>query len=200
MDSSRLARLSAEEKRALLARLLRQRAGDAKFGPLSHGQRALWFLHRLAPDSAAYNLHFCARIRSTLDPEILRRSFDELAARHESLRATFPERPEGPALVVHDAEPVALPVYDAARWPAEELDLRLHTEAHSPFDLTRGPVHRAALFRRADDDHYLLLTIHHIVSDFWTLGVLMDELSAIYRAVQAGAPIPLPPTERSYAN
>src|SRR5437763_4098103 len=126
MDSSRLARLSAEEKRALLARLLRKRAGDTNGTPLSHGQRALWFLHRLAPDSAAYNLHFCARIRSPLEPEVLRRSFDELAARHESLRATFPERPEGPALVVREPEAVALPVYDAARWTPEELDLRLH--------------------------------------------------------------------------
>src|SRR2546423_2771 len=63
-----------------------------------------------------------------------------------------------------------------------------------------GPVHRAALFRRADDDHYLLLTVHHIVSDYWTLGVLMDELNTIYRAVRAGAPVPLPPPERSYAD
>src|SRR5262245_34095916 len=165
MDSSRLGRLTAEEKRALLARLLRQRAGHATGTPLSHGQRALWFLHRLAPDSPAYNLHFCARIRSPLDPEVLRRSFDVLAARHKSLRATFPERPEGPALVVHDAEPVALPVYDATRWSAEEFNLRLHTEAHSPFDLARGPVYRAALFRRAEDEHYLLVTVHHIVSD-----------------------------------
>jgi amino acid adenylation domain-containing protein/thioester reductase-like protein len=200
MDSSRLARLSAEEKRALLARLLRRRAGDANGAPLSHGQRALWFLHRLAPDSAAYNLHFCARIRSPLDPEILRRSFDALTARHESLRATFPERPDGPAVVAHDPVPVPLPIYDASRWSADELDLRLHAEAHQPFDLARGPVHRATLFRRADDDHYLLLTVHHIVSDYWTLGVLMDELNTIYRAVRAGAAVPLPPPERSYAD
>src|SRR5262245_25471269 len=186
MDSSRLARLSAEEKRALLARLLRRRAGDASGTPLSHGQRALWFLHRLAPDSAAYNLHFCARVRSLLDPEVLRRSLDALTARHESLRATFPERPDGPAVVVHDPESVPLPIYAAARWPADELDMRLHAEAHEPFDLARGPVHRAALFRRAEDDHYLLLTVHHIVSDHWTVGVLMDELSMIYRAVRAG--------------
>jgi len=200
MDSSGLSRLTAEEKRALLARLLRRRAGDANGTPLSHGQRALWFLYRLAPDSAAYNLHFCARIRSPLDPEILRRSFDELAARHESLRATFPERPDGPTVVVQDPERVALPVIDATRWTDDELDLRLHAEAHRPFDLAGGPVHRTALFRRADDDHYLLLTVHHIVSDFWTLGVLMDELGIIYRAVHAGAPIPLPPPDRLYAD
>src|SRR5437588_446676 len=109
MDSSRLSRLSAEEKRALLARLLRRRARGANDTPLSHGQRALWFLHRLGP-------------------------------------------------------------------------------------------YRATLFRRADDDHYLLVTVHHIVSDYWTLGVLMDELNAIYRAVRAGAPVPLPPPERSYAD
>jgi amino acid adenylation domain-containing protein/thioester reductase-like protein len=200
MDSSGLTRLTAEEKRALLARLLRRRAGDANGSPLSHGQRALWFLHRLAPDSAAYNLHFSARIRSPLDPDVLRRSFDELAARHDSLRATFPERPDGPTVVVQDPEPVALPVYDATRATAEELDLRLHAEAHRPFDLTRGPVYRTALFRRADDDHYLILTIHHIVSDFWTLGVLMEELSTIYRAVRAGTPVPLPPPDRFYAD
>src|SRR5439155_433041 len=83
-------------------------------------------------------------------PEALRRSFDELAARHESLRATFPERPDGPVLVVSEPSAVALPIYDAAHWTPEELDLRLHAQAHLPFELARGPVHRAALFRRAD--------------------------------------------------
>src|SRR3954451_6490402 len=122
MDSSRLSRLSAEEKRALLARLLRRRAGGANGTPASNGQRALWFLHRLAPDSAAYNLHFCARIRSPLDPEVLRRSFDALTARHDSLRATFPDRADGPPVVVHDPVPVPLPIYDASRWSSEELD------------------------------------------------------------------------------
>jgi amino acid adenylation domain-containing protein/thioester reductase-like protein len=201
MDSSSLARLSAEEKRALLARLLREKASRAAAGgPVSHGQRALWFLHRLAPDSAAYNLHFCAHIRSPIDATTLRRAVEELIARHGSLRATFTEGSEGPVQVVDATGRVEFETFDVADWPKADLDRRLHAEAHRPFDLARGPLLRTALFTRSADDHYLLLTTHHIVSDYWTLGVLTDEIRSIYPAVRTGHPVPLPPPDRTYAD
>src|SRR5689334_7325186 len=132
--------LSAEQKRALLAELLRRKAaGKSPNGspppavtPLSYGQRALWFLHRLDPESAAYNLHFCARVRPALDPDALRKTLRALMARHAGLRSTFLDRGDGPVQLVYDAVTPALDVYDAAAWPEDELDRRLHAEAHRP--------------------------------------------------------------------
>src|SRR3954469_19774801 len=107
MDAPRLAQLSPDEKRALLAQLLKKKAAATNGGPapaatpLSFGQRALWFLHRLDPESAAYNLHFCARIRTPLDLEALRRSLQVMLDRHACLRSTFVDQADGPVQLVH---------------------------------------------------------------------------------------------------
>src|SRR6476620_9611236 len=107
---AQLAHLSPQEKRALLARLLQRklgpgemRAGAPAAAPLSYGQRALWFLHRLDPESAAYNLHFCARVRTPLDADTLRQTLRALLARHAGLRSTFVDRPDGPVQLVYEA-------------------------------------------------------------------------------------------------
>src|SRR6516162_10477522 len=165
---ARLADLSPEEKRALLAKLLQRQLGRAPAAaPLSYGQRALWFLHRLDPESAAYNLHFCARVRAALDPEVLRQTFRALFARHACLRSTFVDRGDGPVQLVYDAAEPSVEVTDAVHWDADELDRRLHDAAHRPFHLERGPVFRVHLFRRGPNESVLLLAVHHIVSDFW---------------------------------
>src|SRR5207248_665787 len=101
----------------LLAKLLQRKLGQPPAAaPLSYGQRALWFLHRLDPESAAYNLHFCARVHSALDPDILRRTMSALMARHAGLRSTFVDRGDGPVQLVHEAVAPALDVVDAAGW------------------------------------------------------------------------------------
>src|SRR6476620_2686523 len=171
MESPRLARLSPEEKRALLARLLQRKLGKAPVAaPLSAGQRALWFLHRLDPESAAYNLHFCAAIRSRLDVDAFRRALQAIIDRHACLRSTFVDRPDGPVQLVFESAEPALDVVDAAGWSDEKLQAELLAEAHRPFSLEKGPVFRTRLFLRDETDPVCLLTVHHIVSDFWTLG------------------------------
>ena len=201
MESPRLARLSPEEKRALLARLLQRKLGKAPVAaPLSAGQRALWFLHRLDPESSAYNLHFCATVRSRLDVDAFRRALQAMIDRHACLRSTFVDRADGPVQLVFESAEPALAVVDAADWSDEKLHEELLAEAHRPFSLEKGPVFRTRLFLRGDVDPVCLLTVHHIVSDFWSLGVLMEDLAAIYPAVVADANAGLPPPTGEYAD
>jgi amino acid adenylation domain-containing protein len=201
MDSPRLAQLSPEEKRAMLARLLKRKLSAAPAAsPPSYGQRALWFLQRLDPDSAAYNLNFCARIHSPLDADVLRRALKTILDRHASLRTTFVERAEGPTQLVHPAAEPDLDVIDARRWSQDRLREELLAEAHTPFSLEQGPLLRTRLYERGPDDCMVLMTIHHIVSDFWTLGVLMEEMGQAYRAVLAGDEAGWPKPQSEYAD
>ncbi|HKV09540.1 MAG TPA: amino acid adenylation domain-containing protein, partial [Thermoanaerobaculia bacterium] len=161
-------------------------------GGLSAGQQGLWFLHRLAPDSAAYNIAGAARLLSTagpFDPEALRRAFQRLLDRHAALRTTFAAGPEGPVQRVHEAAEVAFVHEDATGWSAGELRRRLHEEAFRPFDLERGPLLRVGLFRGGPDgpeSGCLVLAVHHIAADFWSLAVLARELAAFYAEAAAG--------------
>jgi acyl-CoA synthetase (AMP-forming)/AMP-acid ligase II/acyl carrier protein len=158
--------------------------------PLSAGQKALWFLHRLAPASAAYNIAGAARLRGDVEPDGLRRAFQTLVDRHPALRATFAEGADGPVQRVAPAA-VSFLDEDAAGWSEEELLRRLHEEAFRPFDLERGPVFRVALFSR-DGERLLVVAVHHIAADFWSLAVLIRELGALIRS---GGSAALPPLD-----
>jgi amino acid adenylation domain-containing protein/non-ribosomal peptide synthase protein (TIGR01720 family) len=168
-------------------------------GPLalSFAQERLWFLDRLAPGRATYNLPALAfRMRGTLDGTVLRRTLDELARRHESLRTTFPEVDGRPVQVIAPPGPVPLPLVDLSSLPpdARETAARalIQAELARPFDLARGPLTRAFLARLAGDEHVFLLTQHHIVSDGWSVGILQRELAALYTAFSEGRPGLLP--------
>ncbi len=154
--------------------------------PLSFAQQRLWFLDRLEPGSAAYNIPAALRLRGALDVAALGRVLGEVVRRHESLRTTFAEAAGGPVQVVHEAVPVALPVVDLCAGAAAEREaavLRLAgEEARRPFHLAAGPLLRAALLRLADEEWVLLFTMHHAVSDGWSMGVLVREVSALYTA------------------
>jgi amino acid adenylation domain-containing protein len=197
--SQTLESLSPDEKRRLLARLLREKAEQAAaVFPLSHGQRGLWFLHQMDPRSAAYNVCYPSRIRSPLDPSAFRRAVQKLIDRHPGLRTTF-EESDGELLQrVHEKPPLPLEVIDASSWREERLRDRLEEEAHRPFDLERGPLVRMHLFRRAPDDHILLLSVHHIVGDFWSLVLVLEEMQALYPAECHGWPAALPTPSRQY--
>ncbi|MEA2695451.1 MAG: hypothetical protein QOJ16_4838, partial [Acidobacteriota bacterium] len=151
--------------------------------PLSYGQRALWFLDRLAPGNPAYVIAGAARVEGGLDPSALRRAATAVAARHPALRATFHEGPAGP---VQRVGPVGdEPVVDFLEEDGTGLDgaalaRRLSALAYRPFDLARGPLWRLALLRLGGGEYALALSIHHIVSDFWSLGVLIRDLGALY--------------------
>ncbi len=189
----------AEPDSAADAMLSRSPAPAAEH-PLSAGQRALWFLQQLAPQSAAYNLMSAARIRGELDVAALERAFQRLAERHAALRTTF-AAPEGePVQQIHQHAAIGFEAEDAADLAIARLDEHLVQLAHRPFDLERGPLLRVHLFRRAAAEHVLLLVVHHSIADLWSLAVLTSELNTLYSAEQTGRPAALAPISLHYAD
>ncbi|HEX8441990.1 amino acid adenylation domain-containing protein [Archangium sp.] len=160
--------------------------------PLSDGQRALWFLQRMAPESTAYHVVRAVRIHSRLDVAALERAFQTLVARHPSLRAVFPEEQGVPVQRLVEPSGPVLRVEDATGWSEADLRARLDVEAHQPFDLVNGPLMRVLLLSRGPDAHVLLLALHHLITDFWSLGVMVEELGALYTAESGGIPAVLP--------
>ncbi len=159
--------------------------------PLSRGQKALWFLHRLAPESSAYHVAVALRVLSPLDAGALERALLALAARHPALRSVI-HAPEGAPEQRIDPRPrVDFLAVDAAGWTAADIDNALHGEAWRPFDLETGPPLRAALFSRRGDC-VLLLALHHAVADFWSLAVLVRELGQLYLQESGGRVAVLP--------
>ncbi|WNG58278.1 amino acid adenylation domain-containing protein [Archangium gephyra] len=154
--------------------------------PLSEGQRALWFLQRMAPESTAYHVVRAARVRSVLDIPALERAFLSLVARHPSLRAVFPEENGAPVARFLESSGPLVHVEDASGWSEAQLRTRLDAEAHRPFELEQGPLMRVLLFTRGPDEHVLLLSLHHLITDFWSLGVMVEELGALYTAETGG--------------
>jgi amino acid adenylation domain-containing protein len=172
--------------------------------PLSFPQQRLWLLDRMEPGSPAYNVPVALRRRGALRPDVLRRALCEIVARHESLRTRFALVDGEPAQLVVPSVPFGLPVHDLSALPAaareDEARRLLAAEARTPFDLGRAPLLRARLLRLAPDEHLLLLTLHHVVSDGWSMGVLHREMDALYRAFAAGASSPLPPLPIQYGD
>ncbi len=199
--SQRIADLSPVAKRALLAELLRKKARKStSLSPLSYNQQGIWFLYQLAPESMVYNVTFAARICSEVDVPALRRAFQALVDRHASLRTTFSVRSAKPIQRVHERLQVHFEEIDARAWGSDELKVRLGEEANRPFDLERGPILRVSIFRRAAQEHILLLAVHHIVIDFWSLAVILNELSVLYPAEKTGVPAVLPPLDSQYTD
>ncbi len=170
--------------------------------PLSFAQQRLWVVDRIEPGSAAYNMPFALRLRGELDAAALRASIGELARRHETLRTVFGERGGVPVQVILPAAPAALRTVDlrGLRDAVEEARRLADEEALRPFDLARGPLLRSTLLRLDEDDHVLLLTLHHVVSDGWSMRVLVREVSALYAAFSRGEPSPLPELPVQYAD
>ena len=208
-----IAGLSLAQRTELELRLLRDRAGAAKAStiprrdagasaPLSFAQQRLWFLDQLHPGMSTYNIARRVRIGGDLDLDVLRRTLDAIVARHEALRTTIVAIDGTPEQSVAPALSIPLPVTDLSALPDRETRAqRLAVEeARRPFDLARGPLFRAALFRLDPDQHLLVLTVHHIVSDAWSLGVLFREIGAVYRAFLRGEPSPLPDLPIQYAD
>ncbi len=195
------AELSKEEKRALLTQLLQKKASESKsLFPLSQGQQALWFLYKLAPKNWAYNTLFTAHIQSEVDIPALRRAFQALISRHPSLRTTYTVRDGKPRQQIHKDLEVHFEQINATTWKWDELNNRVTEEAYRPFNLEQGPLVRVSLFTRSTTSHILMLAIHHIASDFWSLLVLLDELRVLYPAEKIGIQASLLPIEQSYAD
>ncbi|MBE1162009.1 non-ribosomal peptide synthase/polyketide synthase [Dyella acidiphila] len=171
--------------------------------PLSWAQQRLWFIHQLDPAaSLAYHMPGRLRLRGQLDVEALQSSFERIVVRHEVLRTRFVSIDGRAAQVIDASSHVPLLLHDLrghadAAQEAERLAL---DEARAPFDLSHGPLLRLRLLQLADDDHILLLTQHHIVSDGWSAAVLLREVSALYNAYRDGRPDPLPGLPIQYAD
>ncbi|HEY0401603.1 MAG TPA: amino acid adenylation domain-containing protein, partial [Blastococcus sp.] len=172
--------------------------------PLSFAQERLWFIDRLQPGLTAYNIPLALRIEGETSPAVLAALLGEVVRRHEVLRTTFRATEERPAQVIAAAGGWSLPLVDLSGLSAGvRLDLArclAQAEADRPFDLERGPLLRATLLRLGAADHALLLNMHHIVSDGWSMGVLVREITALYGAAAVGAPSPLPELPIQYAD
>ncbi|MBN5132529.1 non-ribosomal peptide synthetase, partial [Stenotrophomonas maltophilia] len=216
METVALNKLSTAERERLLklarSKLTRQsatqagiqRADRSQALPLSWAQQRLWFLDQLDPTAgAAYHMPLALRLSGCLDKAALQATLDRVVDRHESLRTTFvstagaPRQviaPTGSGVALHEEDLSGL---DAAT-QASRVGERCASEAGDPFDLARGPLIRGRLLRLADDEHVLLVTQHHIVSDGWSIGVMVKEFSALYTAFTLGQPDPLPPLSIQY--
>ncbi len=172
--------------------------------PLSFAQQRLWFLAQMEGASAAYHIPFGLHLKGDLNRTALRRALDRIVVRHEVLRTTF---------ALYEGEPVQeIGAVEESSFRLIEHDLRGHNdveaelaalrelEARASFDLEAGPLIRGRLIRLAEDEHVLLVTMHHIVSDGWSMGVLVSELNALYRAFLGGEADPLPELEIQYAD
>ncbi|SDY32320.1 amino acid adenylation domain-containing protein, partial [Myxococcus xanthus] len=173
--------------------------------PLSFAQQRLWFLSQFQKGHAVYNVPFALKLFGPLDMDALRRTFAEVVSRHEVLRTSFPVTEGLPRQQVNPAPAVwDLPVEDLSAMVGPARDARVRqrmiAEAHFPFDLSTGPLFRSVLLRLDADAYVLLLCVHHIVSDGWSLGVLVREVSALYAAFSEGKPSPLPPLAVQYAD
>ncbi|MDK3025010.1 amino acid adenylation domain-containing protein [Cupriavidus taiwanensis] len=213
--AARFATLAPAQRRAFLDKMAGQGIAfsqlpipalprpDAAAGydaPLSYAQQRQWFLHRFAPDSAAYHISSRVDLRGELDIGALQAAFAMLARRHEALRTVFLADPDGKVRQHVRAEAsIELPLTDLSADPTS-ADARAAAIAEAPFDLGSAPLLRVHLLRLGAAHHRLVLAMHHIVSDGWSMQLLIDELAAAYRAQRTGQPLPLAKQDIGYTD
>ncbi len=193
--SKQVAEILPGDKRALLAKLLQEKAQRPKTSPLSFGQERLWFLDRLAPGNPAYNLFTSVVLSGPLNIDALERALNEILRRHDVLRASFPAVDGKPVQVTAPSLHIKPWVIDISHMPEAERENEAQRlafdEAHLPFDLAHGPMVRAGVLRLAENEHAALVTMHHIVTDGWSLSIFLREMGLLYEAYRAGQPSPL---------
>lgn len=211
--SERLARLSPQQRELLLRELAARNAGGTAIvrrappgtpQPLSPAQQRMWFFERLQPGTAAYHVFAYYDLEGELDVAALQRAYAGVVRRHDALRTSFSELAgEARQTVTTDVD-VAIAVVDLTHLPAARREAeaqRLNdAETARPFDLSRPPLVRATLLRLAPARHQLLIVMHHIISDAWSIGVLMDELSQLYNAHAEGRDLALPELHVQFAD
>jgi len=172
--------------------------------PLSYAQERLWLLEQIGGLGSAYNVPASVRLRGALDVAALERSFTAVVERHEGLRTRFAVVDGSPVQVIDPAGWFGLAIEDLSELPGGEraaaVWARMHVLMRQPFDLERGPLLRAHLLRLSGEEHVAVVVMHHIVSDGWSIGVLIRELGALYAAFSQGRPSPLPALAVQYAD
>lgn len=196
------ARSTPLRKRALLAQLLAERAGPVRSAPLSFAQERLWFLEQLHPGNTAYHLPIVLRLRDPLDAGVLERALNQVVARHEALRTTFAISGGVPVQRISSSLHVPLREIDvrSSADPAGDAQRTLEEDNAQPFDLQRGPLLRATLIHAIPGEATLVITMHHIVSDGWSCGVLVRELTACYDAFARNQAVSLAALPIQYAD
>ena len=172
--------------------------------PVSFGQQRLWFIDKLAPNDPVYNIHFALELNGRLDNGLLERAMCELVMRHESLRTTFVSVGGRPYQIINEPGDDYYGYVDLQGLPAEErrslARQRVRDICRQTFDLARGPLFRAVLFKLEEEQHVLAINMHHIISDGWSLGIMLDELFELYEAYDQGRPSRLAPLPIQYAD
>jgi amino acid adenylation domain-containing protein/thioester reductase-like protein len=211
----KIAELSPEKRELLLSKLkekqgnaiateIRHQSRESNTFPLSFAQQRLWFFNQLEPDSCAYNISSAVRLTGKLDISAFSQSIQEILQRHEALRTNFQMRDGQPVQIINPTANFTLPLIDwqfLSQTEREQETLKLLTaESQRPFDLDTGSLLRVTLLRFSEIEHVVLLTMHHIIADGWSMGVLISELVALYPAFACGKISPLPKLPIQYAD
>ena len=207
--------LSSKKRELLEAMLQEQGMGSAAMQkiprrknvasiPMSFAQERLWFLSQLAPESPVYNIPAGVRLVGSLDVATLEKSLNEIVIRHEVLRTSFAKRNGRPVQIVAPSLRLKISEIDLRALPANVRQLEalglVNENAEKPFDLSKGPLLRATVFRLEKQDYLFLITMHHIISEVWSITILFRELEVFYKALSAGKNSPLPELPIQYAD
>lgn len=195
---------TAEQKRALLAKLIKEKQNKSRIFPASFAQKRLWLLDQITPDSDFYNLTLALELQGDLKVEALNNAFNQLIKRHQTLRTTFTMENDEPAQLIHPATGFNIAITDLTTYKeneqSNETKSLLAKEAHRGFNLETGPLFRVKLIRLDKDRYILVVTFHHIITDGWSNGIFTRELSELYRASISGESAKLPELEIQYAD
>ncbi|NEO72881.1 amino acid adenylation domain-containing protein, partial [Moorena sp. SIO3H5] len=181
-----------------ILQLLRENPDISQVHPLSYGQKGLWFLWQLSPQSYSYNASFAIRIYSQVDIKIWKQVFKTLQQRHPILKSTFPKVGEEPIQWIHQNQELDSLQIDASNWNEDELHQKVLSAHRHPFNLETEPVMRVRWFTCSEQDHIMLVTIHHIAWDGWSANLIIKELPQLYQAILTGVEASLPPLNNSY--
>jgi hypothetical protein len=181
-----------------ILQLLRDRPDILNIYPLSYGQQSLWFLWQLAPKSAAYNVAFTCRICSPINVTTLQKSFQILLDRHPQLRSKFFKQDNNVVQQIHQTQFTDFQQINASTWREQELEQRVFQEYQQPFNIENDSIMRVRLFSCSQQEHILLVTIHHIAVDAWSVLLLIEELITVYLALELNVQPSLTPLKHSY--
>ncbi len=199
----KLASLSPE-KRKLLEKKLKEKAGKINTFPLSFAQQRLWFLNQFESDQAIYNLPSALKLIGKMDFEALKKSIHTIVKRHESLRTVFTIIRDEPVQVILKKTEIDIPFLDFRNLQESEqtkaIKQLIKEDVSTGFDLKKGPLLRLKVIKTASEEHVIVLVMHHIISDGWSMGVFTREIAVIYNSIIHNQPIPLPPLKIQYAD
>jgi len=203
-DYSKILESLSPEKRKLLEQRLKQKAKTFNSFPLSYSQERLWFLDQLYPGSPLYNIPTAVRLKGPLNYTALTNSVNKIIERHESLRTRFILVGDNPVQSIATELKIEIPLVDLSGLPEDEkkseVIRRSNAEAQKPFNLSSGPLIRLVLLKTSEEEHVLLLTMHHIISDGWSVGVFINEVGIFYNAEISGQQVTLPKLPIQYAD